>query len=551
MKKRLHSLFFLLFSLSAHAQKPSGTIPRPKIIVGIVVDQMRWDYLYRYYDRYGKGGFKRLLNGGFSFEQTMVNYLPTYTGPGHACIWTGSVPAIHGIAGNEWIETASGKPVYCVSDSFAKSVGGSLKAGRMSPRNLLTTTVGDELKLATNGRSRAFAISLKDRASILPGGRMADGVYWYDDSTGAFITSDWYRNNLPQWVEDFNARHLPDAYLKKGWTLARNPKTYRHSTKDSTRYEGLFKGEKTPTFPHNSFAPNDYGSLRALPAGNTLTLELAKTLLRAENVGKGSDPDLLAINLASTDYAGHQFGPNALELEDVYIRLDEEISRFLSFLDARYGKGNVLLFLTADHGGAHNPQFLKDRKGAAGAFTETGIGTNLRRFVDSTFAVNPPGTPEAEKRSLLRGFDNYFVYLNQPLIRRRGLNRNTVISRIRRHLMGIPGIADVVRMDDGSVQDLPEPIRTRILNGYHKKRSGDLLILPEPGWFAGYGMTGTSHGTWNPYDAHIPLLFYGWNIPHGATNEPCNMTDIAATICALLRIQMPNGCVGKVLDFED
>ncbi len=553
MQKLLFSLSLLLAALvSGNAQpRPVDAVLRPKLVVGIVVDQMRWDYLYRYWDRYGDGGFRKLLREGFSQEQTMINYLPTFTAPGHACIWTGSVPAIHGIAGNDWIYSATGKATYCVSDTTVQPVGGSWRAGQMSPRNLLTTTIGDELKLATNNRSRVFAVSLKDRASILPGGHMSDGTYWYDDSTGNFITSTYYRPELPRWLQNFNARKLPDSILRAGWTLAKPENTYRHSTADNTPYEGLYKGEKTPTFPHTSFRPGDYGVVRALPAGNGLTLELAKTVLEAENLGKGSDPDLLAINLASTDYVGHQFAPNALEVEDLYLRLDQQLARFLSFLEKRYGKGNVLFFLTADHGGAHNPRFLADRNIPAGQFLEGDMGKDMRHDADSAFGVNAPGLRKEEQRSVVRFFNNYYIYLDDTLIEARGYNREAIIRRVRQYLLGRPGIADVVRLDDNSALLLPEPIRTRVINGHHKKRSGDLIVIPEPGWFAGYAPTGTTHGTWNPYDAHIPLLFYGWNIPQGQSNEPCHMTDIAATVCAMLKIQMPNGCVGKPLTMGD
>ncbi|RYD51063.1 MAG: alkaline phosphatase family protein [Sphingobacteriales bacterium] len=551
--KYLLSFVLWISGLAAIAQpRPSTqTIARPKLVVGIVVDQMRWDYLYRYWDRYGEGGFRKLVREGFSQEQTMINYLPTFTAPGHACIWTGSVPAIHGIAGNDWIYSASGTSTYCVYDSTVQPVGGSWRAGQMSPRNLLTTTVGDELKLATNGRSRVCAVSLKDRASILPGGHQSDGTYWYDDSTGTFMTSTYYRTDLPGWLQQFNARKLPDSMLRAGWTLAQPEKNYRHSTADSTPYEGRYKGEKTPTFPHTSFRPGDYGAIRALPAGNTLTLELAKTLLTAEKMGTGADPDLLAINLASTDYVGHQFAPNALEVEDLYLRLDRELAQFLAFLDQRYGKGNVLLFLTADHGGAHNPRFLQDYKIPAGQFTEGDMGKNMQHDADSVFGVNAPGIQKDAQRSVVRFFNNYYIYLDDTLIQSRGYNREAIIRRIRQYMLGRPGIADVVRLDDPSVLLLPEPIRSRIINGHHKKRSGDLIVIPEPGWFAGYAPTGTTHGTWNPYDAHIPLLFYGWNIPKGRSTQPGSMTDIAATLCTLLQIQMPNGCIGTPIRFRE
>jgi len=529
-------VFVLLFFVgNGTAAQP---LPRPKLVVGIAVDQMRWDYLYRYWDRYGAGGFKRLLREGFDCAQTRVNYIPTYTGPGHACIWTGSVPAIHGIAGNDWIDTRTGRGVYCTEDSSVQSVGGSVRAGKMSPRRLLSTTVGDELKLATAGRSRVFGISLKDRASILPAGHSADGVYWYDDSTGRFITSTYYRPELPAWLQAFNAHRLPDSALAAGWNLLQPASSYRHSTPDSSAYEGLFRGEKAPTFPHQP-AASGLGAVRALPAGNSITLALARALVEGERLGRGTDPDLLAINLASTDYAGHQYGPNALEMEDLYIRLDGELAAFLTYLDNTVGRGQYLFFLTADHGAAHNARFLRDQKIPAGVFYESAVLKRLRSAADSLLSAEGGA-------ALISGFENYQVYLNNARIPPGSEARTRVKGVVRNVLRAEQGIEVVYDMEEGAL-NAPHPLAEMMVNGHHPDRSGALLAIPAPGWYAGYAPTGTTHGTWNPYDTHIPLLWYGWGVAAGKTHRTVEMTDIAVTVCALLRIQAPSGCIGAAI----
>ncbi|MCH5597190.1 alkaline phosphatase family protein [Niabella ginsengisoli] len=361
MKRLLLPLLLLIISLSSFSQP----IKRPKLVVGIVVDQMRWDYLYRYYDRYdNNGGFKRMLNEGFSCENTFINYIPSYTAVGHTTVFTGSVPAIHGIAGNGWIDQATGKNVYCTDDSTVEAVGSISKAGKMSPRNLLTTTITDELRLATNFQSKVIGVSLKDRASILPAGHNPTGAFWFDDAKGDFITSTWYMNELPKWVQDFNAKDEPARLTATPWTTLYPINTYKQSTADAVKWEGKFKGEKTSSFPHDlsELYKTDKDVIRTSPYGNVLTLDFAKAAVDGNNLGNGSATDFLTINCASTDYVGHKYGPNSIEVEDVYLRLDKELGSFFKFLDQKVGKGNYLVFLTADHGAAHSINFMKDNK---------------------------------------------------------------------------------------------------------------------------------------------------------------------------------------------
>lgn len=540
MKRILFAALVLAVFFTACKPKQHAGIERPKLVVGIVIDQMRWDYLYRFYGRYGEGGFKRLLKNGFSCENTMLPYLPANTGPGHACIYTGSVPSIHGIAGNNWYDNNTGAYWYCVDDSLVHQVGDATHAPSMSPRTLLTTTITDELRLATNQKSRVYAFAIKDRGAILPGGHLSNGSYWYNDKTGNFVTSTYYPNQSPAWLEAFNKRKVGDSLTKLNWKLLYDANTYDLSTTDANNYEKGFKGEKAPVFPHifDTLSDSDrYAVLKTIPAGNAFTLKAARACIEGEHLGHGEDADFLAVSLSSTDYAGHQFGPNAMELEDMYLRLDKEIAEFLNYLDAKVGKGNYLLFMSADHGAAHNATYLSDLDIPSGVFYVNAI-SDLNTYLKGKFG----------KDSIIANTQNYQLYLNNGLIAKAGLDKEKVKATITEWLNARPEVAYVIDMENIDKAVVPEPIKSMAINGYNKSRSGSMQIIPNPGWYD-YGgkTTGTVHGTWHPYDTHIPLIWYGWHVKKGASHTTVHMTDISATLAALLHIQMPNGCIGHVI----
>jgi len=550
--KNLLLVLFASIAVSVSAQtkkKPaaaapsavSTALPRPKLVVGIVVDQMRWDYLYRYYDRYTNNGFKRLLNEGFSCENTQVDYIPTFTAPGHTCIYTGSVPALHGIAGNDFIIQATGKSMYCTEDTTVQTVGSTSNAGQMSPRNLMTTTVTDELRLATNFRSKVIGIALKDRGGILPAGHTANAAYWFDDKTGNWITSTYYMKTLPKWVNDFNDQKMAETYLKQDWTPLYPIDTYLQSTADNSKYEGKFKGMDAPTMPIKTSAlyKGNLGMIRSTPYGNTISIDLAVAAINAEQLGQHSVTDFLALSLSSTDYIGHQFGINAVEIEDTYLRLDRDLATFLTYLDAKVGKGNYSVFLTADHGAAHNTAFLDDHGIPADVWDDKAAMNDMNKMLESKYKL----------KKLIVSLDNYQVNLNNPVIAKEKISEQAIKEDCIEYLRKLPYVAFAVDMDRAATANIPEQLRTRIINGYNVKRSGVIQIILEPGWFTGHGSgdsgpTGTTHGTWNPYDNHIPLLFMGWGINHGSLTRETHMTDIAATVAALLHIQAPNGSIG-------
>jgi len=421
MRHRLiGTLLFAAVSLVAKGQPASRpkvaatgeAVARPKLVVGIVVDQMRWDYLYRYSNRYGAGGFRRLLNEGFTCEDTYISHLPSYTAVGHSTIFTGSVPSVHGIAGNDWIDQATGKDVYCTEDSTVQPVGGTAPAGNMSPRNLLATTVTDELMLATNFMSRVVGVSLKDRASILPAGHTPTGAFWFDDVKGVFSTSSWYMKELPSWVTEFNARNEPETLAAGGWNTLYPISTYTQSTPDNMPWEGLFKGETAPVFQHDILKAyhEDHDNIRSSPFGNTLTLDFARAAVEGYALGQREATDFLTINCASTDYVGHKYGPNSMEVEDVYLRLDKDLATFFSFLDTKLGKGNYTVFLTADHGASHAVNFLKEHQVPAGL---SGIRAMMKGLNDTLAAVTGVG-------GLVLSGTNYYVNFNFSRLRESG-----------------------------------------------------------------------------------------------------------------------------------
>lgn len=525
----------LLLTIVVQAQTPA----KPKLVVGIVVDQMRWDYLYRFQDRYAAGGFKRMLAEGFSFENTLIPYLPTHTAAGHACVYTGSVPSIHGILGNSWYDKVQKRTVYCTEDSTVVSVGSTSAAGKMSPANMWTTTVTDELRLSTNFRSKTIAISLKDRGSVLPGGHTANAAYWFDNASGGWISSTFYMQQLPQWMQNLNEKKLPDAYLAKNWNTLFPIKTYIQSTPDSMPYESVIPGEDN-TFPHrtDNLQNNRYEAFRNTPYGNTFTIDAAKAAIEGEQLGQRGETDFLALSFSSTDYIGHTFGPNSVEIEDCYLRLDRDFAGFLTYLDAKIGKGQYLLFLTADHAVANATGFSQLAKIPAGNSSSTAFQR----------AVNDAVQKEFGDGKYILAFSNYQVHLNNELIRTNKVDRDALKKTITRTLLAQKGIARVVDLEYLGTAGLPQPMQTALVNGYNQKLSGELQYIYQP-QYGGYEK-GAAHGVWNPYDIHIPLLWFGWNVKKGKTDREVYMTDIAPTLAAMLKIQMPSGNIGKVISLS-
>lgn len=498
MKKTLLMIVLCVAcALQTVAQPQFGE--RPKLVVGIVVDQMRWDYLSRYYDRFTGDGFRRLIDQGFSCDNCLINYVPTVTAIGHASAYTGTTPAFHGICGNNFF--IDGRKVYCTTDTTVNPVGtDSRKVGCMSPRNMLSTTIGDQLRLHTDFVSKVVGVSYKDRAAILPAGHSATAAYWLDLDNGQFVTSTYYMKELPGWAKQQNRQLKQNKELQK-------------MGKDV----GLY------------------------PLCGTITTDMAIAALRGEQLGKGSETDMLCVSYSQTDVIGHKWGTRGVHADSVYLELDKDLGRLLQALDEQVGRGNYLLFLTADHGAAHNYQFMQDHKLPAGKWRDPDMKDGVEAAIAKKFRNSKP---------VVAAEIDYRYFLDRESIRKQGLDYEEVKAAAIEHLRQQPHVCFVIDYERTAQQALPAIIRDRALMGYHYRRSGDILVVTEPQYYS-YGSwsspVGTTHGEWNPYDAHIPLLFYGWKVKHGATSHEVHITDIAATVCQMLHIQQPNACVGEAI----
>ncbi|MFM7217533.1 MAG: alkaline phosphatase PafA [Bacteroidota bacterium] len=529
LKSLLLSLITVL-SLCSSAQ-PN----RPKLVVGMVVDQMRYDYLHRYAAGYGNDGFLRLLREGYSCDNAHFDYVPTYTAPGHACIYTGTSPSQNGIISNEWYDRTLKKGVYCVSDSTVNAVGTTSISGKMSPRRLLSSTITDELMFATNGRSKVIGVSLKDRGSILPSGHSPTGAYWHDSYSNNFVTSTYYMQTLPAWVKAFNERKLVDTLLSKKWDLLLSPDKYLNSTQDDAPYEGKYKGEERPVFPHDLpvLRSTEPELVRRTPMGNTLTLEFAKAAIEGEALGKDNVTDFLAVSLSSTDYVGHQFGINAMETEDTYYRLDRDLAAFLKYLDQTVGQGNYLFFLTADHGACANPAYNADHGLPGGLVDEPFLRDTLEKMLTTTFG-----------NGILLFADAYNVYLDHEVISKKQLDQKAIESACVEFVKSLPGVLNAYPSFELDLSNCHEGVARLVQRGYHPQRSSDINIQLLPGWLDWLVKTGTSHGSPYSYDTHVPVLFFGSGVQAGSTQKPVSVCDIAPTVSAMLKIQSPSACEG-------
>ncbi len=509
---------------------------RPKLVIGLVVDQMRWDFLYRYSTKYSENGFKRMLREGFSCENTHYNYVPTNTAPGHTCVFTGSVPAVHGIISNEWYDRASKKEIYCASDTSCFGLPVDSKNTRMSPHRMYSSTIGDEMHISGMSASKVIGIAIKDRSSIYPAGHSANAAYWFDG--GRWSTSSFYMKELPVWVKAQNAQLEKDKEAQKLWSTWIALEKYHESTSDTVTWEGLFKGEKASVFPHDisTELADGISVFRNLPYGNTMTLNMAKACIESEMLGKDENTDLLTISLSTTDALGHMFGPNSVEVEDMYIRLDAEMATFLQFLDLKVGKGNYTIFMTADHGAANNASYLHSMKVPGGNLAAEKLIPKIAEHLKATVGEGV----------FIESFSNQQVFYTEEVLKD-GDKYEQVTEELTKFLLkqeGIAGVYDLHELEAGSCR---AELLEKLVNSRFMKRSGDLYIELLPQWVEGY-VKGTTHGSGYRYDTHVPLVFYGWGVPAGKDVEEHHVCDIAPTVCMMLHIQEPSGCVGKVIE---
>ncbi|TDQ23909.1 alkaline phosphatase PafA [Tenacibaculum caenipelagi] len=516
---------------------------KPKLMVGVVVDQMRYDYLIRFANKYGNDGFKRLLNNGFSLENAHYNYIPTYTAVGHTSIYTGTTPTNHGIISNHWYDKYEKKTIYCVDDNNYKTVGNDGEGGKKSPYRMMTTTMTDQLRLAQNMNGKTIGIALKDRSAILPTGHTANAAYWFDGGEkGQWVSSSFYLNELPAWVQDFNKSGKVDEYLNKPWETLYDINTYTESIEDDNNFEVTFEGEERPVFPHDipslRSKNNNYSIIKATPAGNSLTTDFAKAAIVNEKLGKSEYTDFIAISYSSTDYVGHQFGVASKEIEDTYLRLDQDLADLFKFLDTQLGKDNYTLFLTADHAAVQVPSYLQSIK----------IPANYIKPVAFKNFLNEVTLKYFKSDEIIENVSNFQVFLAKDKIQDLKLDYETVAQTIADEAINYKGIYKAVTAKTLQTTTFTNGVLNSLQNGYNQKFSGDVMLIPTPSTISSSSKKGTTHGSGYTYDTHIPMIFYGNGIKQGSSKKKYEIVDIAPTISNLLQIQFPNGCSGKIID---
>ncbi|MGY5851146.1 alkaline phosphatase PafA [Salegentibacter sp. F14] len=539
MKLRYLIAISLLLTLKTYGQD-NPLKENPKLVVGIVVDQMRYDYLTRFWDRFGEDGFKRLINNGFNFKNNHFNYIPTYTGPGHASVWTGTSPMNHGIIGNNWFNKTQGQSIYCTDDASVEPVGTNSKAGKMSPNLLKTTTLADQNRLHTQMQGKTIGVALKDRGSILPAGHTANAAYWfYGGQEGKFITSSFYKNELPQWVKEFNNSGQAASYFKT-WNTLYPIESYTESGTDHNNFERGFSGKSKATLPYDleklKSENGNFSLLSQTPFGNDLTTDFAMAAIKGEALGQDEITDILTLSYSSTDYIGHNFGVNSKEVQDAYLRLDKNLASLLQYLDKNIGEGEYTIFLTADHGAVDVPAYLQSVKIPGGYFNDEAFTESLKAFVKNQYGSD----------DLIQDVSNAQIFFNYQSLLEEGIDAKELEDAVASYVLQYNQMDKVYTRHDMMSTGFTEGLPYLLQNGFNQRRSGDVLFVLDPATII-YPKTGSTHGSGLNYDTHAPLIFYGAGIKKGSTTKRSEIIDIAPTMAALLGIQFPNGTTGRPL----
>jgi len=537
-------LGFILVGNSFTSFSQSNTqIPpeKPKLVIQIIVAQMRYDYLSRYWDKFEEGGFKRIIDEGTFCKNANFPYLFTQSAPGQATIATGTTPDHHAIVSDQWYIRLKDEMVGCTKDVEVEPVGGSFENGQHSPSFMLSTTVGDELRLSNNFHSKVFSVALREQSAILAGGHACNGAFWYDGNTGTWMTSSFYMDSLPAWLNEFNNKQLPDIYLNRDWNTLLPLEEYTESTNDTTGFEKGIEGRSV--FPYDlellsriDRYTKNYEVLLTTPFGNTFTKDLALATIMEEELGQDDYPDLLSVAFSSTDYLGLQFGPGSVEMEDTYLRLDQDLAHFLHSIDEYIGKKNVLIVLTADHGVARIPQYLKESKIPSGYFNFNQAMSLLKSYLNVFYGNG----------DWVSAYFQQQIFLNHTLLEDSNIDLEEMQTRIARFMIQFTGVANSITAATLQTTHFTNGIFHKIQNSYHQKRSGDVILNLEPGWVE-EDDNSTGHNSAYPYDTHVPLIWYGWKISRASLLRPVSMTDIAPTLSYFLDISWPTASTGEII----
>jgi predicted AlkP superfamily pyrophosphatase or phosphodiesterase len=542
-KSLLFAAVFSFFHFSAYPQGAYIPPDKPKLVVGIVVEQLRYDQLEKLRDRLGENGIRRMLNEGTYYKNAAYDYMLTQSAPGHATIATGTEPALHGITSDSWYLMLKNEMVYCTQDNTVNPVGGSYESGMHSPVNLLSSTFSDELSLATNGKSKIYSVGMRESSAILSGGHSARGVYWYDNKTGTWMSCTWYGDSLAAWVNDFNALKLSDSYLNNTWTPLKDAASYSDCLPDSNSYEVGFKGKNY--FPYDLKkmsttgilnSKRDYSLLRETPFGNSYTADFATRLIREEQLGKDDITDFLSVSFSATDYIGHRFGPSSVEAADAILRLDEDISKLLKFLNDSIGKRNVLVYFTAAHGVCEIPAILEKNHIATGYFRQNQALQLLKSYLNAVYGQG----------DWVKGYYEKQFFLNRTLIEDAKIPLEEIQKKAARFLVQFSGVASAYPYSAFEANDFGNGNLKKIVNNFSPQRTGDVILTLNPGWVEKNDYV-TDHNSPYEYDTHVPLIWYGWAINRATVTRKVNITDIAATLSSLCKVPSPNACTGEPL----
>lgn len=515
----------------------------PRLVLLITIDQLRGDMPWRFRQRFGPDGFAYLMDRGTAYTDAHYQHATTFTAVGHATLVTGGNAAQHGLAGNDWLDTGTGKRVYCVEDDRHTLIGKTPRPHQgTSPRNLTSTTIGDELVLASGGRSRVFSVSIKDRGAILPGGHLGK-AFWYDAASGRFVTSTYYYDEYPSWVGDWNAAGHADRYRDRAWTLLHARDSYVYGGQDDRPWERSYKSLGR-TFPHplGNPRPKDYyAGLRFTPMGDELTLAFVKELMAREGLGRGEATDLLAVSFSATDYLGHAFGPNSLEYEDNLLRLDATLAELFRYVDRQVGLDHTLIVLSSDHGIDEIPEYKIALGLAAGRHHPNRFLAQANAALRARFDTD---------QDLVVAFWNPSLYLDVEAVRRLGLDLSAVEHALAAEMVRLPGFALAFTRSDllaGEVTDTP--VNRRVQAAFHPTRSGHVLVVQAPFWYLYPAPEKFSamHGSPYPYDTYVPILIAGPGVPHRTVDRAVAPRDIAPTVAVYLGIKPPSGSVGAPL----
>jgi hypothetical protein len=536
----------LLVSVSVELSGQGAYLPpdKPRLVIGIVVEQLKYDQLEKFRDRLGENGIKRLINEGTYFKNASFEYMLTQSAPGHATIATGTEPAFHGITSDNWYLPLRNELIYCTKDIKVNPVGGSYEAGLHSPVNLQASTFSDELEMATNKNAKVFGVGLKESSAIFSAGHAADGAYWFDNTSGTWMSSTYYIKDLPGWVNDFNVMKFPDSYLNNTWNLFRLAKDYADCLPDSNSFEAGFNAKNS--FPYDLKkmrskgvfnSRNDFSLLRETPFGNTLTTNFAIRLIEKEGLGKDDITDYISICYSATDNIGHRFGPSSVEMGDAILRLDDEIKNLLTFLNDSIGKRNILVYFTSAHGISEIPSVLESNRIPAGYFKQNQALQLLRSYLNAIYGEG----------NWVKGYSERQVFLNRTLIEDARLSLDDVQKRVARFLVQFTGVAAAYPYSAFEANDFGNGNLKRIINNFNPQRSGDVIITLNPGWVENEEDYITNHNSPYEYDSHVPLIWYGWTVNRSTVTRKVNITDIAATLSSLCKVPYPNACTGEPL----